>query len=164
MSDDQRSPASPTKTASAPVLVSLGKTAIFPKDGAAALLRAACYYPPPGITGYWTPAAGDLDGVEAGLEGFLKEQERKPRDDWARYFRQVAGLLQDGQRTLFLSYFVTDSDPREEKPKDPSDPGAMAERWKQEPFWMNDGGDTYFRVIFDPQKRTFSWYERNSDP
>lgn len=164
MSEAQRSPTPPTKAAASRVLVSLGKTAIFPKDKAPALLRAACYYPPPGITGYWTPAAGDLDGVEAGLEEFLKEQERKPRDDWARYFRQIAGLQQDGQRTLFLSYFVTDSDPREDKPAGPGAPDAIPERWKQEPFWMNDGGDTYFRVIFDPQKRAFNWYERNNDP
>ena len=140
------------------------RTAIWAKDSAPALLRAVCFYPPPGIAGFWSPVAGDLEGVESGLEKFLETQERKSREPWTHYFRQVAGLLQAGQRTLFLSYFVTDLDPRSRNAAAANDPAKLAERLRQEPFWMNDGGDTYFRVIFDLTTREFSWYERNGDP
>lgn len=156
-------PQSPT-TAESPVLVPPERTAIFPEAKASALLQAACFVKPEGITGYFTATARDLEGVEAGLEKYLAAKGRKPRDNWPAYFRQVAGLRQDGDRFLFLSYFVSDPEAGSEgSPKE----GAAADdspKWKREPYWMNDGGDAYFRVIFDLQKREFVWYERNSDP
>ena len=162
MSEDNRTPKT-LKPARTPLLVPMEKTAIFPEGKGAALLRAACFDQPTGITGYWTPTTGDLDGVEAGLEKFLEEQGRKPQSDWSRHFRQVAGLRQDGERTLFLSYFVIEAEGPPGTPAGTPDSAKLPERWKQEAFWNNDGGDTFFRVIYDPSKREFIWYERNRD-
>jgi len=162
MSSDPTPP--PVAPVSGNVLVPAERTAIFPRDAAAALLQAACYYKPPGITGYWTPATQDLEGVEAGLEKFLAQQGRKTRDDWTKYYRQVAGVLKGDDRFLFLSYFVPEHAPRDGGTPADKDPQDVADRWRQAAYWINDGGETYFRVIFDVQKKVFVWYERNSDP
>jgi uncharacterized protein (DUF3820 family) len=29
---------------------------------------------------------------------------------------------------------------------------------------MNDGGEGYFRVIYDLPEKKYIWYERNNDP
>jgi hypothetical protein len=146
------------------VLVPPERTAIFPKESAAALLQAACYYSPPGFTGYWTPAPKDLEGVEAGLEKFLTQQGRTRHDSWADYYRQVAGLLKEDAQFLFISYFVPEHPPRFDGQAADKDSQDVADHWRREAYWINDGGDIYFRVIFDLQKKTFVWYERNSDP
>jgi hypothetical protein len=132
------------------------RTTLFPKERAAALLQAVCYHKPPDITGYWTVAMADLTGVEDGLEKYLADQGRKPRDNWADYERQVAGVLCDANRFVFLSYFIPDPTVRPPAPE----PG---EANLPQPYWMNDGGDTYFRVMYDPARKEFTWFERNSD-
>jgi hypothetical protein len=163
-SDPSTPPSVPTSETRPPALVSLERTAIFPQEKAAALLQAACYFKPEGITGYWTPTAKDLDGVEDSLEKFLEIQGRPKRGNWQNYRRQVAGLQKDAERFLFISYFVPEAVPEDKKPGAQNDPGNDPDRWKREAYWINDGGDTYFRVMYDLQKREFSWYERNSDP
>ena len=67
MSSDQSSPTSASPT-SVKVLVPPERTVIFPKEKAAALLQAVCFFKPQGITGYWTPTEKDLVGVENGLD------------------------------------------------------------------------------------------------
>ena len=135
-------------------LVPPERTAIFPREKAAALLQAAVFFKPAGITGYWTPAPADLVGVEDGLADYLAAQKWVPHQPWSDYYRQVAGLERDGGRSLFLSYFVIE----------PETQGGSSAKWKDEAYWMNDGGDTFFRVIYDLQKKGFTWYERNNDP
>jgi len=154
----------PTNPAPAVVLVPPESTVIFPKDKAAALLQAACFFRPQGITGYWTPAPSDLDGVETGLESFLKNNGRTLHDSWSNYRRQVAGVEFSGARLLFLSYFLKELTPEEKAEIAAKDPHYDPDRWKKEPFWINDGGEGYFRVIYDLPQKKFIWYERNNDP
>lgn len=158
MSSDQTSstPASPT------VLVPPERTVIFPKEKAAALLQAVCFFKPQGITGYWTPTEKDLVGVENGLEDYIKMHGRTRHDDWSKVRRQVAGVEFSDARLLFLSYFLSELTPEEKQQV--VDKTYNPDRWKQEPFWMNDGGEGYFRVIYDIPEKKFIWYERNNDP
>jgi hypothetical protein len=167
MSSDQNSPTPPTSTTApvqAVVLIPPERTAIFPKEKAPALLQAVCFFRPAGITGYWTPGPTDLAGVETGLVEFLKTQGRTRQDDWTKCRRQVAGVLFDDARLLFLSYFPIEFTPEEKKQIAEKDPRYDPDHWKREPYWMNDGGDPYFRVIYDLPQRQFIWYERNNDP
>ncbi len=161
-------PASTTDKAAAPAtpavveLVSMEHTAIFPKEKAHALIQAAFFIPPEGITDYWTPTPADLAGVETGLEKYLDAQGRKHHGDWALYCRQVAGVIVGGEQYLLFNYFTQDT-AIEEKVHAAPNPDLKPDDWKTAPFWINDGGDVYFRVEFDPRKKQFIWYEKNSD-
>ena len=165
MSSDNATPP-PARANSAPkvVLVPLERTVIFPKEKAAALLQAVCFFKPEGITGYWTPTAKDLAGVEDTLEEFLKAHGWAHHDNWANFRRQVTGVKFGQAELLFLSYFLSAPTPEEQQQIADHDPRYDPNRWKKEPFWMNDGGEGYFRVIYDLPDSQFIWYERNSDP
>lgn len=163
MSEANSSPARSDQAAPT-MLVPAERTFIFPKENAAALLQAACYIKPD-LDGYWTPAPADLAGAEVGLEKFLAEEMWMSRHSWTAYYRQVAGLEQEAGRSLFISYFVPEfPPPLSNTPGAYKGPVNSPERWKREPYWMNDGGDTYFRVVYDPAKKQFTWFERNTAP
>jgi hypothetical protein len=157
-------PPAPPSPAPATVLVSLDRTVIFPKEKAAALLQAACFFRPQGISGYWTPTEQDLEGAEAGLDEFLKASGRVRHDSWTNYRRQVTGVEFDRARLLFMSYFSTELTPEERAQIAANNHTYDPDRWKKEPFWINDGGEAYFRVIYDPPQKKYIWYERNNDP
>jgi uncharacterized protein (DUF3820 family) len=161
MSSDQTS-SSPASPAPEKVLVPAERTVIFPKEKAGALLQAVCFFKPQGITGYWTPTERDLVGVENDLEAYIKMHGRTRHDDWTQVRRQVAGVEFSGARLLFLSYFLSELTPEEKQQV--ADKTYNPDRWKQEPFWMNDGGEGYFRVIYDLPEKKYIWYERNNDP
>lgn len=150
--------------AATPVVELVGKerTAIFPKEKAAAFIQAVFFVPPDGITDYWTPTAADLAGIETGLGKYVEAQGRSHRGDWALYERQVAGVVVGGEKFLLLSYFTKDKT-LQEKASAARDPKYDADDWTKVPFWINDGGDVYFRVEYDPRKKQFIWYEKNGD-
>ncbi len=156
-------PGTPTAPApSAVVLVPAERTVIFSKDKARDFVHTVCFVPPPEITDYWTPVAKDLEGVETGLEAYLKSQGRPDHHNWAGSYRQVVGVLEGKKPLLLLSYFIMDVTTMDKKAA-ADDPRNDPDRWKKEAIWANDGGDVYFRVIFDPQSKQFIWYERNND-
>ncbi len=148
---------------SATALVPPERTMIFPAERAAAFVRASCFVTPEGITDYWTPTPKDLEGVEASLEKYVEAQGRAHRASWAKEYRQVAGLNFGKERFLLFSYFTQDLSPAGIKLSTAIDPKYDADRWKKEPFYMNDGGDDYFRTLYDVQKKQFTWYEHNAD-
>lgn len=137
------------------------RSVIFPESAAPGLVRAVCYVVPSGITGYWTPTWSQLEGAEAHLQEYLSEKHREPRSDWARYHRQIAGVRSGDRHDLFISYFPM---PRTEDewvvPKE--DPRRAPDGWRRVPFWINNGGNEYFRVIYSPQNGAYSWYEQNN--
>lgn len=159
MSSAAPSSESPKSSVSTPrVLVPAERTTIFPLERAAALLQAVSFKKPEGITGYWTPTPRDLDGVESGLEEFLANEGQAPRLDWSPFRRQVAGLRFGDTRALFLSYFIPEPNAK------PFEPGTGNASATEPPYWINDGGANYFRVIYDLNAKAFTWYERNREP
>jgi hypothetical protein len=97
----------------------------------------------PRADGYWTPAEADVRALEAGLVQFLQAAapERSP-ELWrkqASYKRQYAGLVRDGRRLVYASFFC--------------DSGGEA--WRHEPLFVMDGGDCFFQLTYDPARGTF---------
>lgn len=153
-------------------LVPIERTAIFSLERARDLL-SVCYSQPEGISGFWSPEEKDLVGVEDHLEEYLVvartkvHEDRKQLRDQTHYYRQVCGVLVKGERLLFISYaWAPDlSDPRIE-----TDRRQEAERrgrrydpdwWKNTVIAVCDGGSDFFRVMYDPKKKEFVWYEQN---
>lgn len=158
-------PAASSKPAAPPagVLVPIERTFIFSLEKAAAFVQASCFVTPEGITGYWTPTPKDLEGVETGMEKYLEAQGRAHRASWANAYRQVAGLFEGKDKFLLFSHFVQDLSPEGIKKSTALEPKYDPDGWKKTPFYMNDGGDDYFRILYDLQKKQFTWYEHNAN-
>jgi len=133
------------------------RTVIFPQSRAAELIKRVCYSEPPGISGYWTPIASDLVGVEERLTSFLERQVPKEKIPWPEYHKQVAGIMVGDELFLFISYFWADSLESRSTKKE----NASVERWKREPIWGFDGGSIYFRVVYDLKQKKFVWFQCN---
>lgn len=140
-------------------LVSFERTAIFPAAKAAELIRAVCYEPP-AATDYWTPEATDIDGVEQTLAEFLETRGADAKKDWSMFRRQIAGVKRGNERLLFIYYFRFDRGIEEDLVKRKT-PNYDPEAWKTEPYPVFDGGDWFFRVLYDVKAKRFIWYECN---
>lgn len=153
-------------------LVPMERTAIFPKELASNLLRLS-YDPPEGITSFWTPTEKDLIGIEDHLEEYLSEiwREKESRDvkmaNWASYYRQVSGIVINGEKMIFISYAYS---PLMNEPSVVADRIKYAEKrgqiydanwWKTNAIVAADGGSLFFRVLYNPNKKQYIWYDQN---
>lgn len=153
------------------VLVSKERTAIFPKEKALLLISSVCYQrrsPVDGITAFWTPTEEDLAGVESPLESYLERNASTyhrsallPVRDWAGYYRQVAGIVIGDRKLLFLNYhYAGSAEMQALRARMQNTP----DEWKTIPLLRGpDWGYRFFRVIWDPGKKTFVWYEEDGD-
>lgn len=97
----------------------------------------------PQAEGYWTPAEVNVRALEAGLAAFLQAAAPEASPElWRKqptYKRQYAGLLRDGRRLVYASFFC--------------DTGG--EEWRREPLFVLDGGDCFFQLTFDVERGTY---------
>lgn len=141
-------------------LVPSDRTAIFPAEKAAELIRTVCLSSPHDVTGYWTPGETDIEGVEDTLVAYLRSQRVNEKRDWAKYCRQVAGLKRGEELLIFISYFQYDRT-IEEDLKAQIVRGYDPKWWKTAPYMVYDGGGWFFRVLYDVKHKRFIWYEIN---
>ena len=93
----------------------------------------------------WDPDPATLATLEDALPAWIGTAAGStsgPRivSRWSSYRRQYAGFVRGGRRAIFASYFCGRAD----------EPG-----WRSEPISVDDGGDCYFLVSYDPVTRTF---------
>jgi len=166
--------------ASAAEVVPAERSAVFPREQALQFVHAVCVSVPDGITGFWSPAVSELKGIETSLPHFLRKvrpellawldgvYEGQTRWTWLR--RQAVGVMIEDRRLLLVSYvceYPRESSQRENERKARAVKTGRsydAESWKKKPLFVRDGGMSYFRVLFDPAKREFTWYEENPTP
>lgn len=89
----------------------------------------------------WMPTVDGVAALEAGLVAFLQESETDT-DFWEylpNYTRQYAGIEEEGRRLIYGNYFCSD----------------MGLDWQKDFVFVEDGGDCFFQVIFDPETNTF---------
>jgi hypothetical protein len=151
------------------------RTAVFPREQALAFIHAVCRQVPEGITSFWSPKVSDLDGLEESLPVFLQSArpelakwlfgDRQPSAaKWSWLRRQAVGVRKGGRDYLLIAYHC--EDPAETAQKEKEARAKMGERyqpdqWKARPLTANGGGSSFFRALFDVQKREFVWYEEN---
>lgn len=153
-------------------LVPKERTAIFSQERAPNLLRL-CLKPPEGVTAFWTPNDEDLTGIEDHLEEYLaavwagSRNVRKEMPEWKSYYRQVGGIVKNGEKLLFISYswapWMKDPQIEAKRKKEAEMNGRRYDPdwWKTEIISVYDGGSGVFRVIYDPKKKQFVWYDQN---
>jgi hypothetical protein len=97
----------------------------------------------PQAQGYWTPVERDVLALEAGLAAFLREAapERSPElwQKQAPYKRQYAGLIRDGRRLIYASFFCSTQD----------------DEWRRQVLFVMDGGDCFFQLTYDVERDAY---------
>ena len=101
-------------------------------------------------TAFWTPALADVLALEQRLPDYIRRELGRERGQlkrkqplWERaktYKRQYVGGRQKERRFVFANFFCND----------------FGKSWRTEPIFVKDGGDCYFSVQYDVDKRTFS--------
>jgi len=136
------------------------RTEIFGAGEASKLIAAVAYRPPDGITGYWVPSSKEIPAPDAWLKSFLHHSMPGSTWDWAKYGRQAAGIIIGGKKLIFISYFIYDSAFEAAEAKRRLEKTDF-ESWGTTPYHVFDGGDGYFRVVYDPTKGDYVWREFN---
>jgi hypothetical protein len=127
---------------------------IFPKEAARELWAAQ--FPPPAM--FWTPLLDDVMKMERQLPAFLRREGRagrlhneKPAPLWKRvagYKRQYFGLVEKGRSIVYGNFFCADGGDKD---------------WQRRPVDVDDGGDCYFQVRYDPKTGRFFALSVNAD-
>jgi hypothetical protein len=98
----------------------------------------------------WTPAQDDVLALEKALPDHLRTELTRQRTQarskvplWERaptYKRQYAGVRRNGRRIVHANFFCRD----------------YGKNWRTEPIVVKDGGDRYFNIDYDVEKKTFA--------
>jgi hypothetical protein len=99
----------------------------------------------------WTPNKDDVLKLEEKIEAYLKKAAAKRSPNlWsklAQYKRQYIGIMRNNRRVIYANFFCDSFD------KD----------WKTKPVMVDDGGDCFFRVIYEPVSAAFSDLQINGE-
>jgi hypothetical protein len=99
----------------------------------------------------WTPGKNEVLKLEEKLESYLKKAAAKRSPNlWSKlatYKRQYVGITRNGRKVIFANFFCH----------------AFDMDWKAKPVTVDDGGDCFFNVTYDPDSATFSDLQINGD-
>jgi len=118
---------------------------------------------------FWAPSAAEIEGLEAGLGGYLREKgHAKQGDDLSRFYRQYVGFVRSGRKLIYLNAFSADELENDlrlcreypgQMPKDLCDP----DEWRHPTTITCDGGDDYWGLEYDPQTKDYSQLAFNGE-
>jgi hypothetical protein len=94
------------------------------------------------------PSRSDILEIEKRLPDFIAHHtplHRSITDD----YKQYVGIIRDGRRLVFLSAFSIPSD------------APRVRGWQSKPIIWGGGGDTVWRIQYDPQQKVFEQFEVN---
>lgn len=101
---------------------------------------------------FFTPTAADIEALEAGVVTHLVAAAPPESPElWKKvpsYVRQYAGIFRDGKKLVLVS-FLCDGDEDDD--------------WKTSPVVVDDGGDCFFRLLYEPATKAFSGLTINGD-
>jgi hypothetical protein len=92
----------------------------------------------------WTPGKNEIIKLEAKIKSYLKKAAAKSSPNlWSKlatYKRQYMGIVRNGRKVIFSNFFCQSFDID----------------WKTTPVAVDDGGDCFFTVLYDPGSAVFS--------
>lgn len=95
---------------------------------------------------YWTPSEEEVVALEEGLAAYLQEEagERYPRiwQELPTYKRQYAGVVVEGEREILGVFFCASN-------------VDFFEDWEERVVAVDDGGDCFFELRYNPATDTF---------
>jgi len=108
----------------------------------------------PSAAAYFEPSETELSAFENELASFLRGARARESDERAPgiarklrdYRRQFVGIVVDGKRQIFGNFFC-----------------AFEGLTVTSPVSVDDGGDCFFSVVYDPAFRSFSALSINGE-
>jgi hypothetical protein len=101
--------------------------------------------------GAWTPGRSSVLKLEERIEAYLKKAaaKRSPAlwSKLAKYKRQYVGVMRNGRKVIFINFFCD----------------AFNADWKNNPVAVDDGGDCFFNLLYDPDSYAFSDLQINGE-
>ena len=94
------------------------------------------------------PSRLDISELEKRLPDFIARDTALDRSV-TRDYKQYVGIIRGGRRLVFLSAFSIPED------------AVSTPEWQQKPIIWGGGGNTVWRVQYDPQEKTFDEFEVN---
>lgn len=99
----------------------------------------------------WTPDRSDVLKLEKEIKSFLKNAApQKSQDLWTKiptYKRQYIGITRKRRKVIFINFFCEN----------------YRTNWRLTPIVVNDGGDCFFNVLYDPAAAAFSDLQINGE-
>jgi hypothetical protein len=99
----------------------------------------------------WTPGRNSVLKLEEKIESYLKQAaDKRSPSLWsklAKYKRQYVGVTRNGRKVIFVNFFCD----------------AFDANWKTHPVAVDDGGDCFFNLLFDPGSSAFSDLQINGE-
>ncbi|MEJ7837541.1 MAG: hypothetical protein WKF81_01930 [Thermomicrobiales bacterium] len=86
--------------------------------------------------GFWMPTAEDIEAAESALS------EREPDLD---HIRQYAGVIQDGDRKVFINGFCD----------------SFGRDWRTQIITVDDGGSCYFSAMYNADSDELDYFNFN---
>lgn len=126
---------------------------ILSEDVVGGMLSQCSRDAPQAGEGTWRPSVGDILALEARLPGAVAAQPEASHIQGGQlpngWRRQYVGLVREGRRYIYGSYF----------PADPSGDAWAAEigyDWRIMPYGVCDGGPDFFGAEYDVVSRQFT--------
>lgn len=117
-----------------------------------------------GVDGYWTPSTSDIETLESHLRAFLdvivaeddvgKYQRTATYNvirNLEKYRRQYVGFIEDGSRQILVNALLGPPT------------GLPIEDWDRRYVYVADGGFSYWRVVYDMDRRRFHAFYVNGE-
>lgn len=141
-----------SRDTSSQLIVESAQSVVLGPEHVPDLMRRCGAEPPSGLTGYWEPDAQTLAHLERRLPAMLDAEvppTRRPRAERITIMRQYVGFLRNGRRVIYVNGW-----PRQWPP---------STHWLRAVSGACGGGPLAFRVLYDPETRTFSEFVGNGD-
>jgi hypothetical protein len=109
------------------------------------------FFPEGQLISVWTPQAEEIEALERDLPGYLQtaaagNPSANFSDRLPEYKRQYVGIVENGRELILVNAFCTNEFD-----------------WQEEAVIVSDGGDCFFRVIYDPTTGSFEGFEVNGE-
>ena len=98
---------------------------------------------------YWSPTSEDVRAVEEGLRRRSPADGKPLPPGLMGYYRQYVGIVVGGRRCVYVNGFSAGV------------AGEFAKDWRRRPIFVDDGGDAFFHVTYDPKERRFHDFSFN---
>ena len=126
------------------------RSTVLPMSEAKAVATRFPKRGPNRISGAWELTKADIDSLEVDLSQ-ISGLPKKNKAPWMQidhpenYFRQYVGVLQAGQKRVYVSAFCQFMDG--DSPTSPE--------WKNHVLLVSDGGNCFWQALYDPSSRRF---------
>ncbi|MGH7280832.1 MAG: hypothetical protein ACRELY_04860 [Polyangiaceae bacterium] len=114
--------------------------------------------------GYWHVSDHDAQHADEGVEGYVRSKRAEIADKLGDYDGQIFGIIDESGRKLIHFNFLCTRGLEQMNRIDSEHPELTGRAtWQHHVLLVNDGGDCYFHLDFDPETGEYEGLTVNGD-